>query len=144
MADKPAIQMSTPAQPATPPPETPKPAVPQPGPRKSDAVKPLSPKAPASQPEKVGIRAKSSSPGSGTIVWSGDLQKNSVLVIDDQQVSIGSTTGELPGKPVQIEVEPRDVVIRQMPNAANAWKLIILYSGNRKYSSITISWKVLD
>jgi serine/threonine protein kinase len=144
IADKPTIQMIAPAQPATPPPETPKPAVPQPGTRKSDAVKPLSQKTPAPQVEKVGNRAKSSSPGSGTIVWSGDLQKNSVLVIDDQQVSIGSTTGVLPGKPVQIEVEPRDVVIRQMPNAANAWKLIILYSGNRKYSSITISWKVLD
>jgi serine/threonine protein kinase len=142
--DKPAIQVSTPAQPATLPPETPKPTLPQPGPRKPDAVKPLSQKPTAPLPEKAGIRAKSPSPVSGTIVWSGDLQKNSVLVIDDQQVSIGSATGELPGKPVQIEVEPKDVVIRQMPNATNAWKLIILYSGNRKYSSITVNWKVLE
>jgi serine/threonine protein kinase len=81
---------------------------------------------------------------SGTIVWSGELPKNAVLVIDEQQVSIGSITGSLPGKPVQIEVTPKDIKVRQAPDPANAWKLIILYSGNQKYSSITINWRVIS
>jgi serine/threonine protein kinase len=85
--------------------------------------------------------AQSFVPVSGMILWSGNLGKNTVLVIENKEASIGSITGSLPGKPVQIRVEPAEVAIRQEPDAQSGWKRIILYSGSRKYSSITIHWQ---
>ncbi len=86
-------------------------------------------------------RAQPAQLNSGTIIWTGELQKNSVLILEDQQASIGAIEGQFPGRPISIEVDPKEVVIRQLPNATNGWKLIILYSGNQKYTSITINWK---
>jgi serine/threonine protein kinase len=78
----------------------------------------------------------------GMITWSGQLEKNSVLVIGPDGPSIGRVTGDaLPGEPVLVEVEPNDVQIRQAPNEENNWTLIILYSGKSKYSSITVRWQ---
>jgi len=77
------------------------------------------------------------------ITWSGELPKNSILVITRQKSTIGSIVGQLPGKPVRIEVEPEDLVIRQMPGEVNRWNQIVLYSGNNRYSSITIRWKII-
>ena len=81
---------------------------------------------------------------SGVVTWSGNLEKNSILVIAEQQATIGSVAGRLPGKPVQIEVDPKSLVIRQMPSEINRWNQIILYSGNQKYSAITIRWKLIQ
>jgi hypothetical protein len=78
---------------------------------------------------------------SGTILWTGRIEKNTVLVLSPRQASIGSVVGELPGKPVSIELEPRDLVVRQMPSPENQWKQIILYTGPNRYKSITIYWK---
>jgi serine/threonine protein kinase len=78
----------------------------------------------------------------GTITWTGKLGKNAILVISGQKASFGTIEGEyFPGKPVQVEVEPKEIVIRQHPTAADGWQQIILYSGKEKYSSITIRWK---
>jgi serine/threonine-protein kinase len=93
---------------------------------------------------KPNLRAQvrsSAAAASGTIIWTGKLEKNSVLVITQQQASIGSIVGELPGKPVTIELEPGDVLVRQMPGPDNQWKQIILYSGSNRYRSITLYWK---
>jgi hypothetical protein len=40
----------------------------------------------------------------GRLIWTGRLLKDSTLVIDGRNASIGSLTGELPGKPVRIKV----------------------------------------
>jgi len=81
-------------------------------------------------------------PLTGTITWSGKLEKNAILVISGQKASFGTIQGDFfPGKPVNIEVEPKEVVIRQLPAEANGWQQVILYSGKEKYSSITIRWK---
>jgi serine/threonine protein kinase len=86
---------------------------------------------------------KGVSPVAGTLTWSGSFPKNSILVIDAQNASIGTVQGEpFPGKPVLIEVEPKEIVIRQMPSEANGWRQVMLYSGSAKYSEITIHWKV--
>jgi serine/threonine protein kinase len=82
-------------------------------------------------------------PTSGTFTWSGDFPKNSILVIDGQNASFGTVKGEpLPDKPVVIEVEPKEIVIRQLPAEANGWRQVMLYSGQSKYSEITVHWEV--
>ncbi len=79
----------------------------------------------------------------GTILWTGNLDRNSVLVITQRRASVGSVVGELPGVPVSLELDPADLVVRQMPGPENQWKQIILYSGPNKYRSITLYWKTL-
>jgi serine/threonine protein kinase len=83
-------------------------------------------------------------PITGVMTWSGKLGRNSILVITAQQSNIGTVTGQLPGRPVEIEVEPPGVVIRQMPAKTNNWNQIMLYSGSEKYNSITIHWRTID
>lgn len=76
----------------------------------------------------------------GAITWSDRLQKNSILVIQGDKASIGSVTGQLPGVPVEIDVNPPTLEIRQRPSPENNWKQIMLYSGNQRHTSITIRW----
>jgi serine/threonine protein kinase len=80
---------------------------------------------------------------SGTFTWSGLFPKNAILVIDNQKASIGAVQGEpFPGEPVRIEVEPKEIVIRQMPSEANGWRQVMFYSGSERYSEITVHWKL--
>ncbi len=82
-------------------------------------------------------------PITGTITWSGKLGKNSILVISGQKASIGTIQGDFfPGKPVIVEMDPKEIVIRQLPGEANGWEQIMLYSGKSKYSSIRIRWEI--
>ena len=54
------------------------------------------------EPKKVGPQT----PSSGTLIWTGRLRKNARVVIDGKNASLGTLTGELPGKPVQYQVYP--------------------------------------
>ncbi|MBN2321335.1 MAG: protein kinase [Acidobacteria bacterium] len=83
-------------------------------------------------------------PTSGVLTWSGKLGRNSILVISVQGASIGSIVGKFPGKPIRITLEPEGLIVRQLPSDANGWSQIILYSGNRIYSSITIRWSLVE
>jgi hypothetical protein len=56
-------------------------------------------------PKKIGP----STPSSGTLIWTGRLRKNARVVIDGKNASLGTLTGELPGKPVQYQVYPGDL-----------------------------------
>src|SRR5579883_784291 len=48
-------------------------------------------------------------PSKGALIWTGRLRKNATLVIDGKTASFGTLTGELPGKPVQLNVYPGDL-----------------------------------
>jgi hypothetical protein len=48
-------------------------------------------------------------PSSGTLIWTGRLRKNARVVIDGKNASLGTLTGEFPGKPVQYQVYPGDL-----------------------------------
>jgi hypothetical protein len=69
------------------------------------------------------------------------MQRNSVLVISEGKASFGAVEGRLPGIPVTIEVEPSTVGIREAPGEGNGWKQLMLYSGDQRYSTITIRWR---
>jgi hypothetical protein len=107
---------------------------------KPEAAPKQTPASPA--PKKTATPANQvAGPVSGTMTWSGNLPKNSILVIEGARASIGKVEGDMfPGSPVSIEVEPGDVTIRQMPSEVNGWKQVMLYSGPYKCSSISIRW----
>ena len=117
-------------------------STPQPAPAQAKLDKVIAPEVPASKPKQLNVSAAKPDAASGVLTWSGDLDKNTLLVISDQTANIGSISGQLPGKPVTIEVEPADLIIRQPPAEVNRWNQIILYSGNQRYSNIAILWKI--
>ncbi len=80
-------------------------------------------------------------PASGVVSWTGRMPRNSLLVIDGSKASFGTLTGALPGVPVEIQVDPPDLVVRERPREQNGWKLLMLYSPTRTVSSITIRWR---
>ncbi|MBN2244152.1 MAG: serine/threonine protein kinase, partial [Acidobacteria bacterium] len=93
------------------------------------------------QPENAGAALPATS---GVLTWSGELRRNSILVISGQGASIGTVVGQFPGKPIRITLEPGTPAVRQPPGEANGWSQIILYSGNREYSSIEIRWSLAE
>jgi hypothetical protein len=97
----------------------------------------------AALPQPAETAGDSAHTTTGTVIWTGRLDRNSVLVITQRQASVGSVIGELPGVPVSVEPDPADLVVRQMPGPENQWKQIILYSGPSRYRSITLYWKTL-
>ncbi|MGD0201759.1 MAG: hypothetical protein ABSD27_13495 [Bryobacteraceae bacterium] len=84
-------------------------------------------------------------PASGTIIWSGQLQKNGLFTIDGENASGGTVRGDfLPGVPVTITaVQPSDVGVAETPSPANGWKRIVLRSRSNRRSVVTITWSVL-
>ena len=84
-----------------------------------------------------------SGPPSGTMLWSGQLQKNGVITIDGASASAGSLTGELPGVPVMVEVKPSDVGLAEAPSSSNGWRRLVLRSRVNRQMVVTIRWMVL-
>ena len=79
----------------------------------------------------------------GTLIWSGRLQKNGTVVLDGGVASQGSLTGDLPGVPVMIEIESKDVGVAEPPSTGNGWKRITLRSNKNINATVTIHWRVL-
>ncbi len=78
---------------------------------------------------------------SGRMVWQGQLEGNRVLTIQDGRYpSIGSLTGALPGQPVRIEIESEGVSVVTAPGEDNAWKLLVIHSGDQARSELVIKW----
>ena len=78
----------------------------------------------------------------GTLIWSGRIEKNTLVTIDGNQVSMGRLTGELPGVPVDIQLETDAFAIVEGPSAANHWKRLSLRSLKRVHSAVVIKWGV--
>jgi hypothetical protein len=77
------------------------------------------------------------------MLWSGQLQKNGVITIDGGRASAGSLSGELPGVPVMVEIQPSDVGLAEAPSSSNGWKRIVLRSRVNRQMVVTIRWMVL-
>jgi proteasome lid subunit RPN8/RPN11 len=77
-------------------------------------------------PEKASPPARPvhSGPVVGRLIWTGRLQRNAWVVIEGRNVSTGSLTGELPARPVHINVYPADLMNDGL----------VLYSANIKYA----------
>ncbi len=83
-------------------------------------------------------------PMSGVIVWSGFLQKGAELAIEGKTASFGQINGGLPGRPVEVEITPDDVVASEPPMPSNGWNRLILRSKRTTHSVVTIHWTILS
>lgn len=81
-------------------------------------------------------------PSAGTLIWSGQIEKDTLVRINGNQVSIGRLTGELPGVPVNIEFETDAFAIVEPPGPANNWKRLYLRSLKRIRSGVVIKWSL--
>jgi hypothetical protein len=80
-------------------------------------------------------------PMSGELVWRGELPRDRVLTIQDgKYASIGTLSGELPGVPVRIDIEPRRLAVVTPPSPENGWKLLVIHSGSEPRQEIRIKW----
>ena len=85
--------------------------------------------------------ARYTGPTAGTLVWSGRVEKDTLVRIEGSRVSPGRLTGELPGVPVTIQ--PPDVFgVVEAPSAANGYKRLYLRSLKRIRSGVVIKWSV--
>lgn len=130
------------AQVLTPPPQVEHQEPPAALPRQEQLALPVPPAPPASvpAPAKNPVAASHTvpvAPVSGRLIWTGHLQKNQTLVIDGARASIGSFTGEFPGKPIQLRILPGELAddgivvytssaksasaVYESPGAQNGW-----------------------
>lgn len=136
--------------PVTPPPVTPAPvtqALPaaQPAaatetPRRTEILRP---ERAVPRPGPTPPAAGYSGPAAGVIVWSGQLEKGAAVSISGTQPSAGTVNGTLPGVPVLIEVDPKDVGVAEAPGPSNGWKSFSLRSRKGRHTVVTIRWRVL-
>jgi TonB family protein len=112
---------------------------PNPEPPTTNAAPPSPPAAAPQQP----LPPRYNGPASGTLTWSGRLQKNTPVVFDGNQASQGSLTGALPGVPVIVEIETKDVGIAEAPGPSNGWKRLSLRSKKDLNSVVVIRWRRL-
>lgn len=151
-AATPAVQIpaSTPApqaapvraiEPAPAPVQTPSTLTPvtRPEPQRTEILKPERPIAPAAPAAKPAY----SGPASGVIIWSGRLDKGQAIAINGGQANNGTLNGGLPGVPVLIEVDPKDVGIAEAPGPSNGWKGFSLRSNKGRHTVVTIRWRTI-
>lgn len=98
-------------------------------------------KPPVVHPAPVPTPPQPSVPASGTVIWSGRLQKNVTLSIEGGSASAGTLRGALPGVPVMIEVEPKDLGVAEAPGPGNGWRRLVLRSRSDRETVVTIRWK---
>jgi len=94
-------------------------------------------------PQDSGSDRSYSGPTSGTIIWSGKLPKEGLVTIEGNHASTGLLNGELPGVPIIVTVEPKDIGLADSPGPQNGWKRLALRSKDRRHSVITITWEII-
>jgi hypothetical protein len=91
----------------------------------------------------VGINLKRFA-GNGSFAWTGPLNKNETVTIDDAGPSKGSIKGEfLPGVPVSVVLSNKEYSVVQPPAPSNNWRRITLRSKRGKAIGVTIQWTVV-
>ena len=135
---QPAVTESPPA-PVTPAPAT---AVEPPAAQRSQIPRPEPTPTPVAPPAPV--KPAYSGPRSGLLIWSGQLEREGLMEISGGRASIGTLRGELPGVPVIVEIEPKDVGVAEAPSPQNGWRRLVLRSRNRRLSVVTIKWTVVE
>lgn len=83
-------------------------------------------------------------PTSGTILWSGTLEKNGTVEIDGKTASVGSLQGSLPGVPVMIAIAAKEFAVAVAPSPANNWTRLVIRSKKRRHAVIQIQWTVVQ
>jgi len=87
--------------------------------------------------------ARYQGPPSGLVLWSGQLPKNDPVSVDGATTSVGLIlSGSLPGVPVTVTIEPKDVTLVDPPSAANGWKHFSFHAKKGRKTVVTFHWTV--
>ena len=78
------------------------------------------------------------------IVWNGQLEKEGSVTITGGIASAGTLQGVLPGVPVSIEIDAKDIGMIESPRASNGYKKLTLRSHRKRSGPIVIHWKVVN
>lgn len=81
---------------------------------------------------------------SGVIIWSGPLRKDALVTIDGELTNTGTVRGSLPGVPVVVETDYKDVGFAEMPGPSNGWKRVVLRGRKNINVVVTLRWRALD
>jgi len=65
------------------------------------------------------------------------------MTLENGHASQGTLNGSLPGVPVIIEVEPKDIGVVEAPSPSNRWQKLVLRSRRNMNVVVTIRWRVL-
>lgn len=86
-----------------------------------------------------------SGPMTGMFTWSGQIEKNGTVTIDDAGASRGQVLGNmLPGLPVQISLDNNnEFALERAPGPSNGWKRLTIRSRRGKRSNVRITWLVV-
>jgi TonB family protein len=117
-----------------PPRETSQAAAPPPPPPRQPSLPPPTP-----QPQAT---ARYTGPSSGTLTWSGALKKNLLVVVEGNQATEGSVMGSLPGVPVTVQVDTKDVALVDSPGPGGGWKKLSFRSTKNMNSVVVIRWRL--
>ena len=78
------------------------------------------------------------------MLWSGKVEKNGTIVIDNGKSETGAVNGAaLPGVPVSVTVEPKGFTIAEPPSAATGWKRMTIHSQKKAHIVVTVKWNRL-
>lgn len=91
------------------------------------------------QPEPRGY----SGPSQGTILWTGEVQKNETVVIEGDSATTGVVQGKLPGVACMIRVSHPDAAIAESPSPSNGYQKLALRFAKKGKFTVAISWQVL-
>jgi len=83
-------------------------------------------------------------PTSGLLIWSGPLRRDGTIVIEGDRASEGSLQGALPGVPVMIETDFKDIGLAETPSPSNGWKRLSFRGRRNQNVVVTLRWKVLQ
>jgi hypothetical protein len=139
-----------PVEPVAPPApkQTPSVAPPDKPPAKQPAAKkakePTQPPPPKEQPPPPPKVEAPPIPSSGIMLWSGKVEKDGTIVIDNGKSESGAVNGAaLPGVPVSVSVEPKGFMIAEPPSAATGWKRMTIHSQKKAHIVVTVKWNRL-
>lgn len=113
-----------------------------PPPRSEAPIAPAAPSAPATASTPTTTRY--TGPTSGLLIWSGPLRRDGTVVIEGDRASEGTLQGALPGVPVMIESDSKDVGFAEMPGPSNGWKRLSFRGRRNQNVVVTLRWKVLQ
>jgi hypothetical protein len=82
--------------------------------------------------------------GSGTIVWTGQVNKDEPIIIEGSTANIGIVQGSLPGVPCRIQVSDPGVAVVEGPGPSNGFRRVVLRYNRRGSFSLKINWEVLN
>lgn len=97
-------------------------------------------------PVPVRIAPSGQAAKSGSLVWSGQVDKDGLIRIEGAVPTIGTMTGDpLPlGKPIQVSIEPKDFAVAQAPSASNQFNRVVIRSPRKGTFKIVIHWQVVE